>query len=266
VPQIAEAAAERSRQVVRGGENGPLVRVEGLSRVYGSGPSQRVVLDGVNLEVGRGDWVAIVGPSGSGKSTLLQLVAALDMPSSGRVYFASRALHSLAEEQRAEFRRRSIGFVWQRHHLLADFTAAENVAAPLLLDGVSHREALRQAAELLEQVGLGARAGQRASELSGGERQRVAIARALVNRPELLLADEPTGELDEQNAEAVFRLMEQLHQSRRLTTILATHNMALAQRSNRVLALEHGSLVPAGPAGGASHITGVSEAGGKERG
>ncbi len=264
--QIAEDAAEQSRRTARGGEVEPLVRVEALTKVFGSGPSERTVLAGVNLEVPRGDWLAIVGPSGSGKSTLLQLVAALDTPSSGRVYFASRALHTLREEQRAEFRRRSIGFVWQRHHLLADFTAAENVAAPLLLDGVSHKEALRQAGELLEQVGLGARAGQRASELSGGERQRVAIARALVNRPELLLADEPTGELDEQNAEAVFRLMEQLHESRRLTTILATHNMALARRSNRVLALEHGFLVPAGETGGTSRIAGAPEAGRKERG
>ncbi len=264
--EIAEAVAEESRQLAQGGENEPLVRIDELTKVFGTGSSQRVVLAGVNLDVPRGDWVAVVGPSGAGKSTLLQLVAALDTPSSGRVYFASRALHSLSEEQRAEFRRRSIGFVWQRHHLLADFTAAENVAAPLLLDGISHREALRQAGELLEQVGLGARAGQRASELSGGERQRVAIARALVNRPELLLADEPTGELDEQNAEAVFRLMEQLHHSRRLTTILATHNLALARRSRRVLALEHGFLVPAGEAAGASRMAGPSEAGGKERG
>jgi lipoprotein-releasing system ATP-binding protein len=266
VPDIVEAVADTNRQNAKGGGDEPLVRVEELRKVFGSGPSQRVVLGGVNLDVARGEWVAIVGASGAGKSTFLQLVAALDTPSSGRVYFASRALHSLGEEQRAEFRRRSIGFVWQRHHLLTDFTAAENVAAPLLLDGVSRREALSQASDLLEQVGLGGRAGQRASELSGGERQRVAIARALVNRPELLLADEPTGELDEQNAEAVFRLMGHLHESRRLTTILATHNTALARRSNRVLALEHGFLVPVAEAAGAGRHAGAVDAGGKERG
>ena len=266
LPEIVEAVAETNRQNGKQGGEEPLVRVEGLRKVFASGASERVVLGGVNLDVARGEFVAIVGASGAGKSTLLQLVAALDTPTSGRVYFASRALHSLAEEQRAEFRRRSIGFVWQRHHLLADFTAAENVAAPLLLDGASHREALGRATELLEQVGLGGRAGQRAAELSGGERQRVAIARALVNRPELLLADEPTGELDEQNAEAVFRLMEHLHESRRLTTILATHNAALARRSNRVLALEHGFLTPMAQNAGGDRTAGAVEAGGKERG
>ncbi len=243
MPEIVEAA-ESLRPMPSSGEHQPLLRVESLRKVFGSSAAQRVVLAGVNLDVERGEWIAIVGASGAGKSTLLQLVAALDTPSSGRVYFASRALHSMGEEQRAEFRRRSVGFVWQRHHLLADFTAAENVAAPLLLDGVSHREALRRASELLDQVGLGERAGQRAAELSGGERQRVAIARALVNRPELLLADEPTGELDEGNAEAVFRLMEQLHQSRNLTTIVATHNLALARRAGRALVLERGLLAP----------------------
>ena len=264
--QIAEAATEFNRQIEPRGDGGPLLRVEALRRVFGTSASERVVLAGVNLDVARGEMVAIVGPSGAGKSTLLQLLAALDTPSSGRVYFASRALHSLGEEQRAEFRRRSIGFVWQRHHLLADFTAAENVAAPLLLDGAPHREALARAAELLEQVGLGGRAGQRAAELSGGERQRVAIARALVNRPELLLADEPTGELDEQNAEAVFHLMEHLHQSRQLTTILATHNAALARRADRVLILEHGLLAPAPSTARADRVAGASEAGRGERG
>jgi lipoprotein-releasing system ATP-binding protein len=245
VPETIEAVARASRQNVIEDETAPLVRVQALRKVFGSGGSERVVLGGVDLDVGRGEWVAIVGASGAGKSTLLQLVAALDTPSSGRVYFASRALHSLGEEQRAEFRRRSVGFVWQRHHLLADFTAAENVAAPLLLDGAPRREALDRAGELLDQVGLGGRAGQRAAELSGGERQRVAIARALAHDPELLLADEPTGELDERNAEAVFGLMEHLHESRRLTTILATHNMSLARRSHRVLLLERGFLAPA---------------------
>ncbi len=243
----------------------PLLRVEKLSKTYRSGTSERTVLAGVDLTVGRGEWVAIIGPSGAGKSTLLQLLAALDTPSSGQVYFASRNLYSLGEEQRTSFRRRSVGIVWQRHHLLADFTAAENVAAPLLLDGVPQREALRRAGELLDVVGLSERARQRASELSGGERQRVAIARALANRPELLLADEPTGELDERNAEAVIGLMEQVHTSGRLTTILATHNPALAHRANRVLALDHGFLVPAEAAAGPSQIAGMFETGRREQ-
>ncbi|HEV2388830.1 MAG TPA: ABC transporter ATP-binding protein [Candidatus Acidoferrales bacterium] len=261
VRESIEAVAETSRPT---GREGPLVRVADLRKVYGRGASERVVLAGVNLEIARGEWVAIIGPSGAGKSTLLQLVAALDTPSSGRVYFASRALDSLNEEQKAQYRRRSIGFVWQRHHLLADFTAAENVAAPLLLDGATRAEAFGRAKQALEQVGLADRAGQRAAELSGGERQRVAIARALVNRPELLLADEPTGELDEQNAEAVFRFIEQLHESQRLTTILATHNAALARRAGRVAALEHGVLGPAGVPAEAGN--GVPEAGRRERG
>lgn len=266
MPETVIAAAEAGHAVATAENSGPLLRVEKLSKTYRAGASERVVLAGVDLEVGRGEWVAIVGPSGAGKSTLLQLLAALDTPSSGQVYFASRALYSLGEEQRTSFRRRSIGFVWQRHHLLADFTAAENVAAPLLLDGRPQREALHRAGELLDQVGLGDRARQRAAELSGGERQRVAIARALANRPELLLADEPTGELDERNAEAVIGLMEKLHRTSRLTTILATHNAALARRSNRVLALEHGLLVPAEVAAGPGQIAGLSEADGREQG
>ena len=266
MPETVAPAAEAGHRVVTGDSNGALVRVEKLSKTYWAGGSERVVLAGVDLEVDRGEWVAIIGPSGAGKSTFLHLLATLDTPSSGQVYFASRALYSMGEEQRADFRRHSIGFVWQRHHLLADFTAAENVAAPLLLDGLSQREALHKAEELLDRVGLGDRTRQRASELSGGERQRVAIARALANQPELLLADEPTGELDERNAEAVIDLMEQLHQSSRLTTILATHNLALARRSNRVLLLEGGFLVPAEAATGSGRIAGSSDAGRRERG
>ncbi len=266
MPETVAPAAEAGRQPGTGESYGALLRVEKLSKIYRSGGSERVVFEGVDLEVERGERVAIIGPSGAGKSTFLHLLATLDTPSSGQVYFASRALYSLGEEQRTSFRRHSIGFVWQRHHLLADFTAAENVAAPLLLDGLSQREALHRAAELLDRVGLGDRTRQRAAELSGGERQRVAIARALANRPELLLADEPTGELDEKNAEAVIGLMEQLHQESRLTTILATHNLALARRSNRVLALEGGSLVSVEAATGSGRFSGPSDAGRRERG
>jgi lipoprotein-releasing system ATP-binding protein len=266
VAETVAAAAETGRAFAASRNSEPLLRVNKLSKTYRTGSVDRVVLDSVDLEVARGESIAIVGQSGAGKSTLLQLLAALDTPSSGEVYFASRALFSLSEEQRTNFRRHSIGFVWQRHHLLADFTAAENVATPLLLDGAPQREALRRAGELLELVGLGDRARQRAAELSGGERQRVAIARALANRPELLLADEPTGELDERNAEAVIGLIEQVHQSVQLTTILATHNPALARRASRVLALEHGFLVPVEAPAGSSQIAGSSLSGGRERG
>jgi lipoprotein-releasing system ATP-binding protein len=265
VQETVATAAEARHEFVAGESNGLLLRVEKLTKTYRAGGSERVVLAGVDLEVARGEWVAIVGASGAGKSTLLHLLGALDTPSSGQVYFASRALYSLGEEQRTSFRRHSIGFVWQRHHLLADFTAAENVAAPLLVDGLSQREALHRAEELLDRVGLSERARQRAAELSGGERQRVAIARALANRPDLLLADEPTGELDERNAEAVIALMAQFHKSNRLTTILATHNLALARRADRVMALEHGFLVPAEVAAGSGQIAGSSEAGRREQ-
>jgi lipoprotein-releasing system ATP-binding protein len=198
----------------------------------------------VDLAVEAGEFVAIVVPSGAGKSTLLHLLAGLDTPTSGKVYFDAESLESLDEVKRAQFRNHAVGFVWHRHHLLLDFTAAENVAMPLLLRGVPHGEALEISGGWLKEVSLADRAHHRAGELSGGEQQRVAIARALVSRPPLLLADEPTGDLDEQNAEAIFDLMQRLHQSCRLTSILATHNLGLARRSDRILALEHGVLQP----------------------
>jgi lipoprotein-releasing system ATP-binding protein len=221
-----------------------LLRVEDLRKRFHSGPQEIIPLDGVNLSVARGEMVAITGPSGTGKSTLLHLLAALDTPTSGEVYFAQTSLRSLEEKELAEYRNRSVGFVWQRHHLLPDFTAAENVAMPLLVRGESAGKALEEAGRWLGEVGLSGHADQRASELSGGEQQRVAIARALINQPALLLADEPTGDLDERNAEGVFELMQRLHESHHLTTILATHNQSLARRANRLLLLEHGRLEP----------------------
>jgi lipoprotein-releasing system ATP-binding protein len=219
-----------------------LVRVEGLRKSFHSGAQEIVPLDGIDFSVERGEMISIVGPSGAGKSTLLHLLAALDTPTSGAVYFARNSLKNLREAELAEYRNRSVGFVWQRHHLLSDFTAVENAAMPLLVRGQVLDEALRAAHQGLAEVGLAERASQRAGELSGGEQQRVAIARALVSRPVLLLADEPTGDLDERNAEAVFELIERLHQSHHLTSILATHNLSLAQRADRVLTLEHGKL------------------------
>lgn len=222
---------------------GSLVRGEGLRKVFRSGEAEVVALAGLTLAVERGEMVALIGPSGSGKSTLLHLLAALDTPTSGTVYFAGNSLAALAENELEDFRSRSVGFVWQRHQLLADFTAAENVAMPLLIRGNAAGEALGSARAWLDEVGLASRAGHRSGELSGGEQQRVAIARALVTQPMLLLADEPTGDLDERNTESIFELMQRLHRSHHLTSILATHNLSLAQRADRVLALEHGLLV-----------------------
>jgi len=215
-----------------------------LRKVYGAGAGPITVLDSVDLSLRQGEMVAIVGPSGSGKSTLLHMLAALDTPTSGTVYFNAKALAARRSDSLAEFRNRRIGFVWQRHHLLPDFTAAENVAMPLLIRGAAYGEALRKADELLAEVGLASRARQRAAELSGGEQQRVAIARALVTKPAVLLADEPTGDLDELNAVAIMDLIERLHRNHLLTSILATHNPVLAKRCGRVLRLEHGVLRP----------------------
>ncbi|HET6142923.1 MAG TPA: ABC transporter ATP-binding protein [Candidatus Acidoferrales bacterium] len=221
-----------------------LIEARDLRKVYGAGAAEIVVLSGANVSVDAGKLIAIIGPSGAGKSTFLHLLAALDTPTSGTVYFEGKAIDSFRETELANYRNRSIGFVWQRHHLFADFTAAENVAMPLLMRGAKHKEALETAARWLREVGLGERINQRAGELSGGEQQRVAIARALVQKPALLLADEPTGNLDERNATAVFELMQRLHQEHRLTSILATHNTVLAGRADLVLLLEHGKLQP----------------------
>lgn len=239
-----------------------ILRTEDLRKTFHSGSQEIVPLDGIDLRVARGEMIAIVGPSGAGKSTLLHLLAALDTPTNGAVYFAGNSLSSLREAELAEYRNRAVGFVWQRHHLLPDFTAAENVAMPLLVRGMAPGKALRTAEDWLGEVGLAGRAKQRAGELSGGEQQRAAIARALVNQPVVLLADEPTGDLDERNAEAIFELMQRLHESHHLTSIIATHNLSLAQRMDRVLNLEHGKLTPgvevlAGAAAGAAWTAGA---------
>ena len=234
-----------------------LVRVEGLRKTFRSGAHEITPLDGISFSMERGDMIAIIGPSGAGKSTLLHILAALDTPTNGAVYFGAKSLKSLNELELAEYRNSAVGFIWQRHHLMPDFTAAENEATPMLVRGQPMSQALRAAQEWLGEVGLADRAGQSAGELSGGEQQRVAIARALANRPALLLADEPTGDLDERNAESVFDLLMRLHGSHHLTSILATHNLSLARRTERILVLDHGKLVPAAnvPAGIASAST-----------
>jgi len=243
--------------------SGQILLVENLRKTFHSGSQAITPLDGIDLSVERGEMIAVVGPSGAGKSTLLHLLAALDTPTSGTVYFGGNSLQTLSEAELAEYRNRAVGFVWQRHHLLPDFTAAENVAMPMLVRGEGLSQALRAAEEWLGEVGLADRAAQHTGDLSGGEQQRVAIARALVNRPALLLADEPTGDLDERSAENVFELMQRLHRSHHLTSILATHNLSLARRTDRVLALEHGKLalggeVLAGSAGSKARQAGAA--------
>ena len=219
-----------------------VLEARGLKKAFDQGGKKLEILVDVNLKLREGEMVAVVAPSGAGKSTLLHLLAALDTPTSGTVYFANKAIETNADAALAEFRNRAVGFLWQRHQLLPDFTAAENVAMPLLARGEPHSRALQEARTWLKEVGLEDRAEHRAGELSGGEQQRVAIARALITGPRVLLADEPTGDLDEQNAWAVFELMQRLHRSHRLTSLLATHNLALAERCDRIVGLEHGVL------------------------
>jgi lipoprotein-releasing system ATP-binding protein len=215
-----------------------LVDVRDLRKVYG----KLVLFEAINFRVRKQEMLAIVGQSGAGKSTLLHILGALDTASAGEVYFNTVLLRSLTPVEAADFRNREIGYVWQFHYLLPEFTAAENVALPLLARGKSKKEALREAIHWLDEVGLADRSTHRAGELSGGEQQRVSIARALVTKPKLLLADEPTGDLDNQTAEALFSLLESLHASYGLTSILVTHNMPLARRCDRVLRLAHGRV------------------------
>jgi lipoprotein-releasing system ATP-binding protein len=219
-----------------------VLEARSLRKTYGVGARSLTVLADANLTLRRGEMVAIVAPSGAGKSTLLHLLAALDTPTSGAVYFASKPIETNQDTTVADFRNRAVGFLWQRHQLLPDFTATENVAMPLLLRGETFSPSMVTARKWLAEVGLQDRTEHRAGELSGGEQQRVAIARALVTRPAVLLADEPTGDLDEQNAWAVFELLQQLHRAYQLTSLIATHNLALAARCDRVLTLEHGVL------------------------
>ena len=233
-----------------------VLEARSVRKSYSTGDKELPVLVDASLKLRQGEMVAIVAPSGAGKSTLLHVLAALDTPTSGGVYFDSKAIETNQDTAIADFRNRAVGFLWQRHQLLPDFTAAENVAMPLLLRGGDFASALETARKWLAEVGLEGRADHRAGELSGGEQQRVAIARALVTGPRVLLADEPTGDLDEQNAWAVFDLVQRLHRAHKLTSLIATHNLALAARCDRVLGLEHGVLVTRTAQAGASGTRG----------
>lgn len=225
----------------------PVVEVRGLGKTFRSGAAALPVLADITFSIMQGEMVALVGESGSGKSTLLYLLSSLDFATAGSVRCAGREVTEMGDAEAADFRNRSIGFVWQFHHLLPEFTAAENVAMPLLTRGTPPAEAMQAALIWLKEVGLEARAQHRSGELSGGEQQRAALARALVTRPALLLADEPTGNLDARNAEAVFALMARLHRNYSLTSLIATHNLDFARRCSRVLKLEAGFLREVAP-------------------
>ncbi len=221
----------------------PLLRAVRLTKIYSGRAEEIAIFRDLNLEVGRGEMVAIVGASGAGKSTLLHLLGGLDRPTSGSIKIAEFDLAKSAELDLARFRNRQIGFVFQFHHLLPEFSATENVMMPLLINGMAKREALTRARGLLHRVELQARAEHRPGELSGGERQRVALARALACAPKLLLADEPTGNLDERTGEAVHSLIRQLQLEERMTAIIVTHNERMAATCDRVLRLENGKLI-----------------------
>ena len=225
---------------LRDGEK--VLRVERLKKVFRSGESDLVLFENLSFQVSKGEMLAIVGESGAGKSTLLHILGALDRASAGDVYCAHLRLGSLSDDGAAEFRNRELGFVWQFHYLLPEFTALENVAMPLLLRDVPRQKAEGEASRWLQAVGLEQRAHHRSGELSGGEQQRVALARALVTQPKILLADEPTGDLDSGTANSVFGLIARLHRDHQLTSLIATHNLAFASRCDRVLRLQQGRV------------------------
>jgi lipoprotein-releasing system ATP-binding protein len=225
----------------------PFLWVENLRKEYATGRGRLILFDGLSFQVDQGELVAIVGQSGSGKSTLLHILGALDAPTSGEVYCASTPLRKLSPGEAASFRNREVGYVWQFHYLLPEFTALENVAMPLLARGESRKLAFARAMECLRDVELEGRADHQAGELSGGEQQRVSLARALVTQPRLLLADEPTGDLDSLTADTVFSLLRRLHEKEHLTSVIVTHNMTLAQRCSRILRLEKGRMEELSP-------------------
>ncbi len=238
-------AGSGADQAEHQGSPGPVLRAVGVAKVYpalaGRGDGLRL-FDGLDLEVAAGETVAIVGRSGVGKSSLLHLLAGLDRLSAGDVWIQGVSLRRLNAGKLAEMRNRSVGFVWQFHYLQPEFSAVENVAMPLLARGKARQMALGEAGKWLDRVGLGTRAAHRSGELSGGEQQRVAIARALVTRPAILLADEPTGDLDEETAAQLFGLLRQLCREERLAAVVVTHNAEIARACDRVLRLVEGRL------------------------
>ena len=230
--------------------NDAVIRADGLGKVYSEGSLNTPVFANLDFEVARGETVAILGASGAGKSTLLHLLGGLDTPTTGEVFVDGQRMSALSDAARGQLRNRALGFVYQFHHLLPEFTALENVMLPVLLSGAEVKDASDRARALLEAVGLGPRLGHKPGELSGGERQRAAVARALVNRPACVLGDEPTGNLDEKTAANVFELMLALNREQATSLVVVTHDRSLARRLDRVLELHEGRLreVPAGTA------------------
>ena len=220
-----------------------VLRTENLWKEYKTGKDQTLqVLKGVDLEVRKGDVMGIIGPSGSGKSTLLHLLGGLDRPTLGRVYLEEKDVFAMSEDRLAYFRNTNVGFIFQFHHLLPEFTARENVCMPALIRGEEFDQAMLRAQTLLEEVGLAERMDHKPSELSGGEQQRIAVVRALMNEPRILLADEPSGNLDEENGTNLHKLLVRLSKDRGLTVIVATHNPDLMRRSDKVMRLQEGKL------------------------
>jgi lipoprotein-releasing system ATP-binding protein len=226
-------------------DSSPLIEVRGLSKHFSHGGRQLEVLRGIDLTLGRGEMVSVVGRSGAGKSTLLHVLGTIDLPTSGKILFDGKDLRKMTPGQLAEFRNRTIGFVFQFHHLLPEFTALENVMMPVLIQRFARGTAEERAVQILEAVGLGDRMSHRPGELSGGEQQRVALARAVVMGPKLLLADEPTGNLDSKTGEAVVQLFFRLNEKMGTTMLIVTHNPELADRMPRKLRIVDGRIVEA---------------------
>ncbi|MBW7470149.1 lipoprotein-releasing ABC transporter ATP-binding protein LolD [Marinobacter sp. F4218] len=235
-----------NKESVMSEESGPVIDCRQVTRTYTEGPEKLTIFSDISLEVAAGETVAIVGSSGAGKTTLLNLLGGLDRPSSGQITICGEDIHRLSEAGRARFRNRHLGFVYQFHHLLPEFSALENVMMPCALGGMAVSNAREKAKELLSRVGLAERLAHKPGELSGGERQRVAIARALVNEPQCVLMDEPTGNLDEHTGEGVRELIESLRDQLGISFVMVTHDMRMARSLGRVLRLEQGRLIQEG--------------------